>query len=186
MPESLQDWFKREIVVHEPALVRFIRRAWPDASEVEDIRQEVYIRVYESAAQSIPTAPKSFLFATTRHLLVDRIRRNRIVSIEVKGDLDALNVLVDERSPERQASAREEFLRLAGAFEALPMECREVVWLRKVERLTQSDVSKRLGVPARTIEKRVARGIRLLARVVFGADPAQDFVTEDRKEHERG
>src|SRR5690606_34081832 len=166
--ECLQEWFKREIVVHEGALVRFIARVWPNRHEVEDIRQEAYIKVYEAAATARPAAPKSFLFTVARNLMADRIRRNRIVSIELKADLEALNVLVDELSAEERAGAREDFSRLAQAFERLPAVCRDVVWLRKVEALSQKDVAGRLGVPARTVEKRVARGVRLLAQMVFG------------------
>jgi RNA polymerase sigma-70 factor (ECF subfamily) len=189
MSDSLQDWFKREIIVHERALIRYIRRVWSQLNEAEDIRQEAYIRVYEAAAERRPTAPKSFLFTITRNIMADRIRRGRIVSIEMKGDLDALNVLIDEHSPEHCVGAREEFLRLATAFEALPGECRDVVWLRKVERLTQRDVSKRLGVPERTIEKRVARGIRILARAVFGDAASRrnpQEISMDRTDQEHG
>jgi RNA polymerase sigma-70 factor (ECF subfamily) len=189
MPESLQDWFKREIVVHERALIRYIRSVWPQLSEVEDIRQEAYIRVYEAAAVGRPDAPKSFLFTVVRNIMADRIRRRRVVSIEMKEDLDALNILIDENSPEHCAGVREEFLRLAAAFEALPIECRDVVWLRKVERLTQKDVSRRLGVSQRTIEKRVARGIRILAKAVFSESPdpkIQAEVSTDRPEREHG
>ncbi|HEY0685587.1 MAG TPA: sigma-70 family RNA polymerase sigma factor [Steroidobacter sp.] len=171
--DSLQEWFKREIVVHEGALVRFISRVWPNRGEVEDIRQEAYVKVYEAAAIARPGAPKSFLFTVARNLMADRIRRSRIVSIELKGDLEALNVLVDELSAEERAGAREDFSRLARAFEMLPAVCREVVWLRKVESLSQKDVSRRLGVPARTVEKRVARGVRLLAQMVFGDSKPQ-------------
>lgn len=166
--DSLQEWFKREIVVHEVSLVRFITRVWPSRHEVEDIRQETYIKVYEAAALARPTAPKSFLFTVARNLMADRIRRSRIVSIELKGDLESLNVLVDELSPEERTGAREDFSRLARAFDMLPAAYRDVVWLRKVESLSQKEVARRLGVPARTVEKRVARGVRLLAQMVFG------------------
>lgn len=170
---SLQEWFKREIVVHERALMRFIKRVWPNRDEAEDIRQEAYIKVYEAAANARPVAAKSFLFTVTRHLMADRIRRGRIVSIELKEDLESLCVLVDELSAEQRVGAREEFSRLAQAFETLPAVCRDVVWLRKVESLSQKDVARRLGVPARTVEKRVARGVRLLARAVFGEPTAR-------------
>ncbi len=142
-----------------------------------------------SRGRGRPGAPKSFLFTVVRNIMADRIRRRRVVSIEMKDDLDALNVLIDENSPEHCVGVREEFLKLAAAFEALPIECRDVVWLRKVERLTQKDVSRRLGVPQRTIEKRVARGIRILAKAVFGeaADyKIQAKVSPDRTEREHG
>ncbi|MBL8271934.1 RNA polymerase sigma factor [Steroidobacter sp.] len=189
MSESLQDWFKREIVVHERALLRYIRNVWPQLGEVEDIRQEAYIRVYEAAGVARPDAPKSFLFTVVRNIMADRIRRRRVVSIEMQDDLDALNILIDENSPEHCVGVREEFLKLVAAFEALPIECRDVVWLRKVERLTQKDVSRRLGVSQRTIEKRVARGIRILAKAVFNEAPdpkVQAEVSTDRTEREHG
>jgi RNA polymerase sigma-70 factor (ECF subfamily) len=183
--DGLQEWFKREIVVHEVALVRFITRVWPNRHEVEDIRQETYVKVYEAAATARPTAPKSFLFTVARNLMADRIRRSRIVSIELKGDLESLNVLVDELSAEERTGAREDFSRLARAFDLLPAACRDVVWLRKVESLSQKEVAKRLGVPARTVEKRVARGVRLLAQMVFGdLTPRRGEAVVEKKDEE--
>src|SRR5687768_5476002 len=100
--EPLDAWFKCEILSHEGALVRFISRVWRRYDEVADIRQETYARVYEAARQALPLAPKAFLFATARHLMADRIRRERIVSIRAGGENEYLNFLVDEISPERR------------------------------------------------------------------------------------
>jgi RNA polymerase sigma-70 factor (ECF subfamily) len=96
------------------------------------------------------------------------VRRERVVHIEARGDLDALNVLVDEISPERRASARQELARLARAFDLLPLRCRDVMWLTKVESLTQREVASRLGINQKAVEKQVSRGIRLLAEALFG------------------
>jgi RNA polymerase sigma-70 factor (ECF subfamily) len=163
MSESLDVWFKREILSHEVILVRFIARVWPRRDEVADIRQEAYARVYEAARQSLPRAPKAFLFATTRHLMADRIRRERIVSIRAGGDQEYLNVLVDEISPEQRVGAHQELARLARAFDRLSTKCREVVWLRRVKELSQKQVAERLGLTEKTIEKHLRTGARQLA-----------------------
>jgi RNA polymerase sigma factor (sigma-70 family) len=170
MEDTLKQWFIREVVVHEGALMRHLSRVWPDRSEIRDIRQEAYIRVYEAAARSRPLAPKSFLFATARNLMADRVRRNRVVSIEPRAELDALNLLVDEISPERRASARQELGQLARAFELLPTRCRHVMWLAKVECLPQREIAARLGINEKAVEKQVSRGMRLLAAALAG-DP---------------
>lgn len=171
MEESLDNWFKREIVVHEAALVRFLNRAWPNRDEIHDLRQEVYARVYEAAAKMRPaTSPKTFLFQTARHLLIDRVRRSRIVSIEGVPDLDALNVLVDDVSPERRVRARQELNLLARAFARLAPKCREVMWMRRVEQLSQKEVASRLGISESSVEKHVIKGTRQLADAVFGGD----------------
>jgi RNA polymerase sigma factor (sigma-70 family) len=168
MEDTLKQWFIREIVAHEGALMRHLYRVWPDRSEIRDIRQEAYVRVYEAATRSRPLAPKSFLFATARNLMADRVRRERVVCIEARAELDALNVLVDEISPERRASARQELGRLAHAFDRLPRRCRDVMWLTKVESLSQREAATRLGVNEKAVEKQVSRGMRLLAEALSG------------------
>jgi RNA polymerase sigma factor (sigma-70 family) len=171
MEEPLKVWFAREILVHEAPLVRYLARVWPRRDEVHDLRQEVYIRVYEAARKSRPASPRAFLFATARHLLTDRIRRGRVVSIEAVGDLDELNVLIDEVSPERRISARQELKRLARALNLLPPKCREVVWLRRVDEMPQKEVAQRLGITERTVESHVFTGIRQLTDAFFGGKP---------------
>ena len=163
MDGALDAWFVREILAHEESLTRYLSHAWPNRDELQDLRQDTYVRVYEAAVKARPLAPKSFLFATARHLIVDRIRRQRVVAIDAVGDLEALNVMVEERSPEQRTSAYEELRRLAQAFDMLPPKCRETVWLRRVDGLSQQEVARRLGVTEKTVEKHVMKGMKLLA-----------------------
>ena len=172
MQAELDRWFIDEILVHEDALVRYLQRCWSRRDEIHDLRQEVYARVYEAAAKSLPTQPKSFLFASARHLMTDRLRRSRVVSIEPMGDFEPSSVLVDDVSPERWSGGRQALLRLADAFDRLPDRCREVVWLRRVEDLSQRDVAMRLGISEKTVEKHIAKGMRMLAAHLFGGDEA--------------
>ena len=116
IPLTLEQWFTEEVLPHEAALIRYLRRVWPNRAEHADLRQDIYVRVFESAARVRPTTPKAFLFATARNLLADRVRHNRIISIDSTLDLDALNVLVDEISPEQRINAHEELRRLAKAL----------------------------------------------------------------------
>ncbi|MBN8737119.1 MAG: sigma-70 family RNA polymerase sigma factor [Xanthomonadales bacterium] len=173
MGESVDTWFVREVLAHEQALMRYLHRNWRDRDEVVDLRQEVYVRVYEAAARKLPDSPKSFLFATARNLLTDRVRRQRIVSITAVGDLEQLNVLKDELAPDRWLGGREALARLARALDRLPDRCREVVWLRRVEDLPQKEIARRLGISEKTVEKHIAKGSRLMADHFHGdADAA--------------
>lgn len=191
MDEPVDAWFAREILAHEEALLRYLRRCWPHADDIHDLRQETYVRVYEAARRERPQQPKSFLFTTARHLMADRLRRGRIVSIEAVGDFESLNVPVDEVTPERRHDARQSLRRLAEAFDRLPGRCREVVWLRKVEELPQKEVARRLGIAEKTVEKQVAKGARLIAVHVFGdagesrrkAGPRSESGRDDGQEH---
>jgi RNA polymerase sigma-70 factor (ECF subfamily) len=171
MTDTLENWFAREILALEPMLVRYLLRVWPNRDEVSDLRQEIYVKVFESAQHTRPTLPKAFLFATARNLMTDRLRRNRIIFIGARGDLDELNVLVDEISPEHRTTNIQELQRLAVAFDDLPPQCRTVMWLRKVEQMSQKEVAAKLGVQEKAVEKQVARGMRLLTAALLAASP---------------
>ena len=76
--ESLDEWFKREILPHEQALLRYLGRMWPRGHEIPDLRQDTYVRVYSAAMVSRPTSPRSFLFTTAHHMITDRAGRPRL------------------------------------------------------------------------------------------------------------
>jgi RNA polymerase sigma factor (sigma-70 family) len=170
----LDEWFAVEILPHEAALMRYLTRAWRNQSEITDVRQEVYARVFQSALKRLPECPKSFLFATARNLLTDRVRRERVVSIDYTQEVESLNVLVDEISPERRLSARQELRRLSEALDKLSDNCRSVIWLRRVEGLSQREAAERLDMNVGAVEGYLSRGMRTLAKAVFGNDLTGD------------
>lgn len=190
MPVNALDiWFAAEILPHEAALMRYLSRVWPHRADHNDIRQDTYIRVYEAAAAARPANPRAFLFATARNLLTDRVRHNRVIAIDSTQDFDTLHVLVDELSPEKRINALQELRRLAKAFDQLSDRCRDVVWLRRIEGLSQREAAVRLGMHEGAVESQLARGVRALARAVFG--PSEESGTKDRSrglanETERG
>jgi RNA polymerase sigma-70 factor (ECF subfamily) len=186
MHDSLDAWFKREVLPHEAALMRYLNRVWPRKHEIPDLRQETYARVYAAAMASRPASPRSFLFTTAHHLMADRVRHERVVSIEAVGDIEALNVLVDEISVERRVGAREELKLLARALDLLPRRCREVMWLRRVEGLSQKQVAERLSVSEKAIEQHVSKGGRLLAEYMLSAEATPSRASGAGSDEENG
>jgi RNA polymerase sigma factor (sigma-70 family) len=167
MNRELDHWFVSEILPHETALMRYLKRVWKSPAEISDLRQETYVRVYESASRALPRLPKVFLFTTARNLLVDMMRRERIVSIDYTQDLASLDVLVDELTPERRLSARQEFQRLTEAFDCLPETTRSAIWLRRVAGLSQREAAQALGIEEGALEGHMTRGLRRLAKAIL-------------------
>lgn len=164
MDESLARWFAEEILVHEEALVRFLNRNWPHPDDIFDLRQDTYVRIYEAAAKKRPAAPRAFLFTTARNLMIDRVRRGRVVAIDVVGDLEALNVSMEEPKPDDSAAIWHDLRQLARALDRLPPRCRTAVWLHKMEELTYPEVAARMGIGIKCVEKQISKGIRRLAQ----------------------
>lgn len=179
---EIDRWFAAEILPHEAALNRYIRRVWSRPEDVADLRQEIYVRIYQSALRVRPSVPKAFLFTTARNLLSDRIRHGRVVSIDYTQDLEALNVLVDELTPDRRTSARQELRRLSDAFDKLSDQMRDIIWLRRIEGLSQHEAARRLGIKEKTLAGYLSKGLRKLARHVLGDDSTRD----PDSEHEAG
>jgi RNA polymerase sigma factor (sigma-70 family) len=174
MNHALDQWFTNDILPHEAALMRYLYKVWRTPAEVPDLRQETYVRVFESAAKSRPRSPRSFLFATARNLMIDRMRRDRIVSIDYTHDLNSLDVPVDQLSPERRLGARQELQCLADAFDRLPETTRSVIWLRRVEGLSQRQTAEELGIQESTLEGHMVRGLRTLANILLSKVTTSD------------
>jgi DNA-directed RNA polymerase specialized sigma24 family protein len=96
--ETLKAWFFREVFPLEPALTRYIRRNWRNESEVADLRQDIYARVYKGARERLPLQAKPFLFTTARNHLINQARRAQVVSFDHVAELEGSTVLgsVDE------------------------------------------------------------------------------------------
>jgi RNA polymerase sigma-70 factor (ECF subfamily) len=118
--------------------------------------------------------------------MADRLRRERVVSIEAVADIDALNLSVDEISAEQRVSARQELKLLALALDRLPPRCRKVMWLRRVEGLSQREVAERLGVSVKAVEQQVSKGSRLLAQFVLAGETLNLDVSRAMAELEDG
>lgn len=161
--DELDQWFAEQILPLEGALTVYLRRAWADPCEIADLRQEVYVRVYQSASRQRPAVARFFLFSVARNLLIDRLRKSRVVAIDLMEDLDALNVLSDDVSAERILSGRQELARLEAAMDDLPARCRETFLLRKIEEYSQRETAERMGVSEATVEKQMVKAMRILA-----------------------
>lgn len=162
----------------------YLARVWRNTADLTDLRQEIYVRVYESARQGLPTHPKAILFTTARNLIIDRVRRQRVVSLESLEEFHHLEEFVDEISPERILSARQEFSLLSKAFNSLSEKCRTVVWLRRIEGLSQRETARRMGLNEGAVESQLARGLRALAHTVMG--PSRDADRQAGTEVPRG
>ena len=84
-------------------------------------------------------------------------------------------------SPERDLGARQELQSLARRVRFTLGRMRRVVWLRRIEGLSQRQTAERLGLREVAVESQLARGMRALARAVFGANERRSKTMEPSK-----
>lgn len=156
-------WLATHILPHEPTLrdwlCRFARLK-PDY--VDDLMQETYAVLATRANVADIHNPRAYAFQVAKSILLQDLRRSRVVSIGSFADLDRLAPEADLPTPERQALARDELTRVADAIAAMPTQTRRAFHLRRVEGLSQREVAIAMGLSENTVEKHMMRGIRML------------------------
>jgi RNA polymerase sigma-70 factor (ECF subfamily) len=159
-------WFAREVLPLELHLTRFLRRNWNNESEIADLRQEVYVRVCDSARGGAPRQIKPFLFAVARNLIVDLARRGISAHSIGVPKSTLYDQPINHVLPDHEVSAGEQLQLLAQAMSKLPARCREVVLLRRLEGLTQRETAARMGIREHTVERQMSMGMRKLSKAL--------------------
>jgi RNA polymerase sigma-70 factor (ECF subfamily) len=178
------DWVGSEVLPHEADVRAWLRRAL-DPEDLEDIVQEAYCRISSLDSIDHIRSGRAYLFTTARALVLERLRRARIVSIETVTEIDALAIVYDEPSPEQVAAGRRELARVRQLIAGLPDRCRRIFELRKIEGWSQRAVAEELGVPEHTVENDVARGLRLILRSIAEGERTSERALAELERNER-
>jgi RNA polymerase sigma factor (sigma-70 family) len=165
---ELETWFVCEVLPLEAALTLFLRNNWRNTQDVSDLLQDIYLRVFEAAKKQMPDVTRSFVFTVAQNLLIDRVRREKIVPIETVAELDALQIAAEEPAPDRTAIARDDLRRLQAALDRLPPRSRQAILLKQVEGLSRAEIAVRMGVTENTAKWYLSDGLRHLANVLYG------------------
>jgi RNA polymerase sigma-70 factor (ECF subfamily) len=156
-------WFAREVLPHEADVRKWLAHSIRGLTicDLDDVVQESYARLWTADVERIVNA-RAYLFVTARHVVGEAVRRSRIVSIEMMADIESMNIANDEITPERRLSSLEELERLRRVMVSLPPKCRQAFELKKFSGLSQREIAKRMNIAESTVEKHLAKALRLV------------------------
>jgi RNA polymerase sigma-70 factor (ECF subfamily) len=147
----------------------FIATRVADEAEVDDILQEVFLRVHRRLdGLRDPERIVAWLFQIARHAIIDYYRtprRNREVPV---GLADALDVPFEwpNRSPETGHVQEDLAACLRPMLERLSAEYREAITLVELDGLTREEAAKRMGLSVSGMKSRVQRGRQQLRQML--------------------
>lgn len=159
----LSQWFKDEVQPHESALRSYLRGAFPNFLDIDDLVQESYARLIKTRETGKVSHIKAFLFTTARNVALDIFRRRKVVSIEGVSDLNNLHAAADLPDAGENASRQQELDLLAEAVRGLPERCRQVMTLRLLYGVPTKEIASRLGISDKTVKAQLAKGTRRCA-----------------------
>jgi RNA polymerase sigma factor (sigma-70 family) len=147
--------FEELIEKHQALVAGTVARMLGSNSEVEDIAQQVFIRVWKSARRYVPRAKfTTWLLKITRNLVFNELRRTRRhAQVPLQADPGVEEIpLKDEINPAPDASLLEDELQrtIEEAIMQLPESQRMALILRRYEQLSYEQIAEilDLSVPA--------------------------------------
>lgn len=181
---KIMAWVGREILPHEADVRAWLRRTL-DPHDLEDVMQETYCQIAGLRDVSHIRSGRAYFFTAARSIVLMRLRRARIVSIESVTEIESLNIVGDEPSPERVAAGRRELDRVRRLIEELPGRCRKIFELRKIDGLPQREVAERLGVTEHIVENDVTKGLKLILQAIADGEQAAEQAMARTERDER-
>jgi RNA polymerase sigma-70 factor (ECF subfamily) len=147
--------FEELISRHQALVAGTVARMLGSNSDVEDIAQQVFIRVWKSAGRYTPQAKfTTWLLKITRNLVFNELRRSkRQARVPIQADPPAEEIpLKDEtgQSPDTSLLERELQQVIEEAILSLPESQRIALILRRYEELSYEQIAEvlNLSVPA--------------------------------------
>lgn len=141
---------------------RFFSRRVRDQAAVEDLTQEVFVRLLKRAGVGTIENIEGYLFHTAANLLRERARRAASrVPEDYEADPDSSDQ-IEDFSPERILLGREALALMVEALQELPERVRSVFVLNRFEELPAVEIARRLGVSLSTVEKDMMRAVAFI------------------------
>ena len=160
-------WLARNVLPHEALVRAKLSAISVYGLDIEDVVQEMYARILSAPSLEAIRYPRQYAIQTAKSIVIDHVRHSRVISITSSGSLDALDTPIQEANTEERLEFQGEILAVADALAQLPVMCREVLILRRMEGLSQRDVAQHLKISEKTVEKHMSNGVRLLIKI-FG------------------
>jgi RNA polymerase sigma-70 factor (ECF subfamily) len=160
-----------------PPLRAFVRRRGVEASEVEDVVQEILLSIHRARHTWRAERPfDPWLWAIARNASTDALRRQqrehsrRDPSTDLSGAHVEDVAASDRASAEEELGARELTPALAAALSTLPASQREAVELLYLKQLPVSEAAARAGISPGALKVRAHRGSRALREALRAED----------------
>lgn len=143
--------FEELVERHQRAVIGTVAKMLGNASEAEDIAQQVFVRIWKSAGRYEPQAKfTTWLFTITRNLVFNemrRLQRKPTVSVD-KHEETTHRVLEDSQAsaPDDEMLQAELEEAIDRAIRSLPEKQRMAVILRRYEELPYEEIARVLSM----------------------------------------
>lgn len=152
---------------YRTALIRFFSSRSRRPDDVEDLVQEVFVRLIARGGLDDVRVEENYLFVAAGNVWRDAARRDIARHRDRHASLADHHHPVDAISPEVVAVGKEDLRRALVAIQELPLRTQAIFALQRYEELTYPEIARRLGISVSAVEKHMMRAISHLTRRSF-------------------
>ncbi|HVM89743.1 MAG TPA: RNA polymerase sigma-70 factor [Puia sp.] len=167
--EKKHEEFKTAFEAHYNALCNYALGFLSDKNIIEDIVQEVFVKVWEKR-QDIIGSPsiRYYLFTAVRNNCLSQIEQNKKEQFVQSDQADKeLSTMPDEKQDENNSY----FHLVKRAMSLLPPKCKEVFLLSRVSGLSYKEIAQSLGISIKTVENQIGKALKILKNFVKSNRP---------------
>jgi RNA polymerase sigma factor (sigma-70 family) len=147
-------------------LASFFRKRTRDTAEVQDLVQQVFLRLAQYREVDKIRNAEGFIFQTASNTLKDHFRNTAVRDRYLKEQIEIGGTFGSDFSPERVLLGREGVEQLADALRQLPERTRDVFMLRCFEGLKHAEIARLQGISVRAVEKHMERALAHMSQTV--------------------
>ena len=147
-------------------LASFFRKRTRNAEEVQDLVQQVFLRLAQYGELGDIQNPDGYIFQTAANTLKDHFRHSAVRERFALEQFEETGKARADFSPERVLQGRESVAQLANALRELPERTRDVLMLRCFEGLKHAEIGRLLGISVRAVEKHMAKALSYLSQAL--------------------
>jgi RNA polymerase sigma-70 factor (ECF subfamily) len=163
--------FELLVVKYQRKLARLLSRFIRDASEVEDVTQEAFIKAY----RALPSFRGDSAFYTWLYRIGINTAKNYLVALgrraptatgidnEEAEDIEQGERLKDLNTPESQLMSRQIAETVNQTLQELPEELRTAITLREIDGLRYEEIAQIMNCPIGTVRSRIFRAREAIA-----------------------
>ena len=153
----IQRWDRR--------LLNYFVRFTGNMEEAEDLRQELFLRVFHKARTfRFDGSFQAWIYRIATNLIIDRIGRKEKPAMQPLQEENEYETMKHPPQGRCQAQESEMQQRIETALGRIPPEQRLILLLRHFENLSFCQIAEILDVPESTVKTRVYRGLDALRK----------------------
>jgi len=152
-----QDQISRLFISHREAIISFLIQRVRCPETAQDLSQEAYIRLLRQETVAHADNLTGYLFRTAERLAIDFLRHHQRTAqnaVPLDEALPCPNI-----QPEPLAILRQQCEILLDAIASLPIQCRQIFLLRKIDELSYGEIAAQLAISEKTVQRHLVKAM---------------------------